>query len=125
MDKPQPFWKPPYLSILSASENRFLGPVSFFVMPAPVLLVGQSILHRLLVHLAQVCKYRPAMKLLSELLDGCVVYLSQSSHFVTPDFGRVLAQNGAIVSLTINARVRARVLQRLVSFISTAQSSHL
>lgn len=46
------------------------------------------------------------MKLVSDLLDGLVVYLSTISYFATPDLGELLSKHGAIVALNINARVR-------------------
>lgn len=55
------------------------------------------------------------MKLLSDLLDTYVVYISKSSHFATADLGRLLAQHGAIVSLTVNSRVRYSAAFSLVA----------
>lgn len=45
------------------------------------------------------------MRLLSELLDGLTVYISESSVFKTEDLGKLLAQHGAVVSLHVNSRV--------------------
>lgn len=45
------------------------------------------------------------MRLVSNLLDGLIVYLSRSCAFKTPALDQLLAQHGAVVALHVNSRV--------------------